>query len=401
MLAVVDEVGYEGVRVGKVAERAGVSRSTLYEYFGDRHECFLATFEALLSEGIATIRKAYAGSGPPEQRLRHALDTLVEAVIAQPAAARLCFLEAYGAGTSAAKLRDRATDTLEDLVLETMVQSPARAEMPREIVSAIVGGMRIVIQTRLWRRTEPELREIAPTLWQWMLDYEAPMPTLPRVALEQALGPRFVPATHEQRLFVALTKTIHDKGYAETILADVVAAASMSLSTFYTTFDSKESAFIAAFDYGVEQAFSAARQAYEQESDWPLQVHAAARELLAFLAGEPEWAYLAIVEILAAGPRAREHRDRTLGLFTSLLMMGYDGDRPVDPVAVEATGGAAYALIHHHICHRGADRLPEILPAAVFVLLAPFVGNAEAAAVASGAVADGAAPPLTASPNPK
>jgi AcrR family transcriptional regulator len=384
MVAVVDEGGYEGMRVGRVAARAGVSRSALYEYFRDRQECFLATFEALVDDGIATLTEAYEdGPGPPEQRLLRALDALIELLVAQPAAGRLCFLEAYAAGPPAAALRERATDALEGLVWRTAAEMPRRRQMPEEVLGGIVGGIRIVIQTRLRRRTEHELRAIAPELRRWMLCYETPDPPLRAVQARDAGGPGFVATTHEQRLFVALARTVSAKGYAETIIADVVAAASMSLSTFYTTFESKETAFLAACDFGVDQAFAAARHAYARETEWPLQVRAGIRELLAFLAAEPEWAYMATVEILAAGPRARARRDRTLDLFTSLLSAGYDHEDGLGPVAVEAVGGAVYSLIYRQTCNRGAERLPEILPACVFILLAPFVGNDEAARVAT------------------
>jgi AcrR family transcriptional regulator len=383
MVAVVDEVGYEGMRVGRVAERAGVSRSALYEYFSDRQQCFLATFEALMQDGMGTVFQAYEGTEAWDVRLRRAFDILLEIAIAQPAAARLGFLEVYAAGPAAAALRAKAAEGLEGLVGAAMEQSPERAGMPAQVVAAIVGGIRIVIQTRLRRRTEYELPDIAPELWEWLLSYQTPDPPLPRLRVRQSPGPRFVATTHQHRLYVALAETIYEKGYHETIVADMVSAASMSLSTFYTAFESKEDAFVAACDFGVEQGFAAARHAYEQESEWPHKVRAGMRELLAFLAAEPEWAYMAMVEIFAAGPRARARRDRTIDLFVTLLLPGHELRPELSQVAVEAIGGAVYSLMYTQICERGAERLPEVLPTAVFLLLAPFVGNEEAAKVAN------------------
>ena len=246
-----------------------------------------------------------------------------------------------------------------------------------------MGGIRIVIQTRLRRRTEHELRDIAPRLWHWTLSYETPTPPLPSVPTSDPTTTGFVATSHEQRLFVAMTKTIHSKGYANTSVSDIAGAASMSLSTFYNTFDGKESAFLAACDFGVEQGFAAARYAYGQETEWPLQVRSGMHELLSFLAAEPEWAYTAMVEILAAGPRARSRRDRTLQLFGSLLTAGHDQADEIDPFIVECVAGATYSMMYSQIRNHGAKRLPEILPAAVFVLLTPFVGSTAAARIAS------------------
>ena len=44
------EYGYDGVRMGQVARRAGVSRPTLYRYFHSREELFRATADAIFEE---------------------------------------------------------------------------------------------------------------------------------------------------------------------------------------------------------------------------------------------------------------------------------------------------------------------------------------------------------------
>jgi len=383
MVAVIDEVGYEGMRVGRVAERAGVSRSALYEYFSDREECFLATFEALTRAGLKSISRAYEAEKSWDAQLRGAIEVLIQALVAQPAAARLCFLEIYATGPVGAAMRIRTVRTLEALVTSSMERSPERAGMPPAIISAIVGGIRVVIQRRLRRRTEHELPGLVPDLWEWLLSYHAPGTPLRSSPARQRPGLRFAATTHEQRLFVALAETVYENGYPHTIVADVVGAASMSLSTFYAAFDSKEAAFLAACDFGVDQAFAAVRHAYEQESDWRRQVRAAICELLAFLASEPEWAYMSMVEIFAAGPRARARRDRTIDLFTTLVTPGLEHNPRLSATAIEAIGGAIYAMLYDQIRGQGAAQLPTLLPAATFVALAPFVGAEEALAIAA------------------
>ena len=396
MVAIVDEEGYEGMSVGAVAARAGVSRSALYEYFSGGRACFLATFEALTDEGLARISRAYVASdGPWDARLGTALDTLFESLVAQPAAARLCFLETYAAGAPGAEPRERAVEALEALVRDALDQSPERAGMPAEVICAIVGATRTIVQTRLRRRREPELPELAPELLRWVSSYQRPDPPLREVRVQPAAGPRFVATSHRDRLFVALAEVVNDKGYVATSLSDVVTSAGVSLSTFYENFEGKEAAFLAACDFGIEQAFAAVRHAWERERDdgWPFQVRAGLRELLAFLASEPEWSYMAMVEIFAAGPRARARRDRTIELFTGLVEPGCELAPEAGPVTLEAIGGAVYSLIYAAIRQRGADRLPEILAATVFVVLAPFVGNRMASEIADSAQALPVPPP--------
>ncbi len=385
-VAAVAEDGYEGLSVGAIATRAGVSRGALYEYFSGAPECFLATFEALLDEGLATVGRAYAkADGSWYERLDSALAALFAVLVEQPAAARLCFLEAYAAGEAGAALRDRGSETLEGLVRDALEQSPERAGMPPEAVGAIVGGIRTIAQARLRRRSEAELPALVPELIGWLSGYEQPAIALREPGSRAPDGPRFVAISHRDRLFVALAKVVYAKGYADTNVSDVVAAAGVSLSTFYEYFDGKEEAFLATCDFGIDQAFASVRHAWEREAPtgWPAQVRAGMRELLNFLASEPEWSYVAMVEIFAAGARARARRDRTIALFTGLVEPGRDLEPSVSPIVIEALGGAIYSLMYSEIRRTGAETLPEILPATVFVLLAPFVGNEEATAAAA------------------
>lgn len=387
-VAVVDAFGYEGMSVGAIAAAAGVSRSALYGYFSGRQACFLATFEALTEQGLETLSRAYAIDGPWDARLAAALDALLALLVAQPAAARVCLLEAYASGSDGAELRERGGRAVEALVREALEQSPERAGMPAGVVAAMVGGIRTVIQTRLRRRQEDELPALAPEVLGWLISYERPEPPLRAVQTPDALSQdsRFAATTQRDRLFVALAEVIHDHGYADASVVDIVSRAGVSLSTFYENFEGKEQAFLAACDFGIDQAFAAVRHAWSQEqaSGWATQVNAGMRELLAFMASEPKWAYTAMVEIVAAGGRARARRDRTIELFTSLIEPGRALAPQVSGVTVEALGGAVYSLMYSQIRERGAERLPEILPLSTFVLLAPFVGCAPAAEIANG-----------------
>ena len=91
-----------------------------------------------------------------------------------------------------------------------------------------------------------------------------------------------------------------------------------------------------------------------------------------------------MVEILARGAAsARPPRPHARAVHRAWSAAGYDQDAELDPVVVEAVGASVYSMMYEQIREYGAERLPEILPADVFVLLGPFVGNAEAVAVAN------------------
>lgn len=92
MTAAVAESGYSAVTVTAVIARAGVSRSTFYEQFTDRQECFLAAFDSAVEMLIADLQR-----GASEQRDRGSLSALVgaylDAMIRHEALARVLLID--------------------------------------------------------------------------------------------------------------------------------------------------------------------------------------------------------------------------------------------------------------------------------------------------------------------
>jgi AcrR family transcriptional regulator len=384
MVAVVDEHGYDGMSVGGLASRAGVSRSTIYEYFEDRDDCFLATFDALIAAGLKRIDSVYDDEGSWDERLRAVLETLIAIIVEQPAAARLCLLEVYAAGPEAAPRRERAAAAIEALARRGMQRSPERADMPPAVVRAIVGGLRTVIQRHLRAGTERELPGLIDELWQWVVSYRTPEPPLRAATAAPARRARRTQPTDTlERVFEAVARMVSEKGYAEMTVGDVVNDASMSLSTFYSHFSGKEAAFLAACEASVQDTIDTGLRTFrEHEGDWPERVHAGLRDLLDYLARRPEATYMTTVELFAAGGRAQGRRDDTMDLFIGKLAPGAELPEKT-PVALEALAGALYTLFYSQIANEGAARLREILPTVTFVALAPFVGNEAAAEIAN------------------
>src|SRR3981081_105900 len=55
--------GYLAVKIGEVAERAGVSRAAFYQCFSDKNACALAAYDRFIE--VLLGRLAAAGGGPP------------------------------------------------------------------------------------------------------------------------------------------------------------------------------------------------------------------------------------------------------------------------------------------------------------------------------------------------
>jgi AcrR family transcriptional regulator len=194
----------------------------------------------------------------------------------------------------------------------------------------------------------------------------------------------FVARTQRDRLIDAMARTVAVKGYAAP-LTDVCAAASVSTRAFYEHFTDKEECFMATFDRGVSLLQRAVGAAYAQPGSWPLRMRRGIEVLLHLLAAEPAFANLAIVEMLAAGPRGRERSRLLLGDF--LRFFDDAPRRPqeprVPPVAIEAVVAGVFGLLFNYVSTKRTAELPGILPEVTYFVLVPFIGPRGAASAAT------------------
>ncbi len=386
MVAAVAENGYEATRVADIVKLSGVSRSAFYKHFEDKLDCFLATLDEIAGMAHAKLDERYDPELPWEERLRTAADALLDLVLEQPAAARFCLVEVYAAGEPAVERLDKAVAAVEDIVGAAFRESPERKGMPRDIVRAIVGGIRKTIHTRVRRGDETDLIEQLPQLIDWGLSYEAPPEKLkrPRRKPDRGAAPATDTEAPRERLITAITGTIADRGYADATIIEIAERASASLSTFYGNFENKEEALIAALDRQREQSLAATAAAVAIAPDWQESVREGLDALLGYLAAEPAAANVAIVDAFTAGAEGLEGGDQTIRAFHVFLDGGRDLAPDIGPLAPEAIGNAVYSLVYEHVRTDRADRLRELTPVATFLCLAPFTGAATACAVANG-----------------
>lgn len=194
---------------------------------------------------------------------------------------------------------------------------------------------------------------------------------------------------HSQRvrLLHAAVVVAGSRGYRAMTVSAVIARASVSRKTFYEQFADREHCFLGAYEHVLERALAGARTAFGADAPWPERLRAALSWGLEALATHPLEARVAFVEVLAAGPRALELRDRALRELALLLSPGFDAAPPAAAIPASmplAAAGAVAELIGARIRHGREASLPELLPDLLFCALAPFVGPAVAAdAVAS------------------
>src|SRR3954447_1814694 len=124
---------------------------------------------------------------------------------------------------------------------------------------------------------------------------------------------------HRARLVAGLAASITEKGYAATTIADVVRHARVSKRTFYEHFADKEACFLALYSETTDELLSVIAAATDGDGPWSERLAAAARAYFGRLAGEPALIRAALVDIQAAGPRARELRREVQRRYADLL----------------------------------------------------------------------------------
>jgi AcrR family transcriptional regulator len=387
-VAVTTSKGYGKTSIADLVEMAGVSRATFYKYFANKHECFLATLDEVISAAIGVTASRVRRGGPWEERAVRGVTGFVELLVAQPAASRFCLVETYAAGAEATRRIDQALAGFQELTDNAFEQLPDRRGMPVEMTQAMVGGLRKLIHSYLHRHTEEALIDLVPGLTELALSYRPPPRTLhapPR--RRPALS---VPSAEQRvedpggRIARATIEVIAKKGFGETAVADIATAAGVSLRTFYEYFDGTEEALNNAFYGGRLRLMAAMLPTFERERDWPDAIRAAFDVALAFFESEPDFTRVATLEIYTAGSAALERLELALEAMQPFLEGGFERAPQVPGVARQAIPCALYAMLCERVRTHGPEDLRALTPLGTYVALAPFVGAEEACTVASG-----------------
>jgi AcrR family transcriptional regulator len=192
-----------------------------------------------------------------------------------------------------------------------------------------------------------------------------------------------VTESQRTRIHQAMIEVVSERGYPDTRVVDVIGVAGVSRKTFYELFDSKEDCFLAAYDVLLGNLLGEATEAFEvgQGAPWVEKVRAGLEVLLTHLAEHPEEARFAIVEVLAAGPKAIARRDAALRQFTGFLEAGRSETSVELPgITSVAIAGGINEIVYSEILHGAVSRLPSRLPDLIFWIALPFLGPEEAAA---------------------
>lgn len=190
---------------------------------------------------------------------------------------------------------------------------------------------------------------------------------------------------HRHRLLEGMATAVAQKGYAETTIADVVRAASVSRRTFYEHFATKAECLIALYEAASRNALDVLRAAIDPERDWEDQAEAALGAYFDCLAQNPVLMRTLFVEILGLGAAGLAARRRVNQELADFMLNVVNGQRrrtmrqPLDADTALAVVGGVNELVLRAIEDNQVTRLRELTGVCV-VLLRAVAGDPRYAA---------------------
>jgi AcrR family transcriptional regulator len=447
-IEVVGEKGYADLTVADVIKRAGVSRRAFYEHFSNREDCFLATYDAIMSASSAALASALGSNGgyangnghaggdgrtngrgganganmagtALESSAQGAIEALFQRALRRPTVLRVLMTEIGAAGPEGVKRREQLGAAYESSLREALGLPPGPGPIPNPVLRGVLGGLSTVLYNHVQSgRRKSQLFDQVPDLVRWVTSYwpappemmnlvdpapstlppptggRAPGSLSPRVPQgkrrrlvggENGVSSSYVAHSQRERILDAVANLTAAHGFASLTVEGIATEAAVSLQAFYEHFPSKEEAFLMAYEVGHGKALALVERAVHCERDWRVGVRAGITALFEYLAGEPSFAHLSLVDLQAAGSRATERAGKGLAAYARMLTPGFTtapkSKRPPH-VASEAIAGGIFELCLQHALQRRIHELPIMVPRATYFALAPFIGAEMAGKVA-------------------
>jgi AcrR family transcriptional regulator len=405
MIDVAGRDGYTATSIARVIARAGVSRPTFYEYFPDKEGCFLAALADVQRQILARVRQAVRDA-PPERAMAATIQALVDFADAQPTLARLAMNEPMVCARRALDARDEVLAQIAQAIEDAHERVPANATIPDFSSRLLIGGIERQLAFLL-RGGEP-VTALLDDLLDWVQRYRAPAgehrwrslkpisrppasPFQEEIQLRPAVAParnrghgrlsgEELAASNRRRILLAAAQLSSSKGYNATTLAEICELAEVDSRVLRRLFADKEAVFAAVHELHFQSIVAVTTRAFFSGESWPERIWEAGRAFAQSLEQNPSLAHVSFVEYYAAGDSGVQRNSELLLAFTVFLQEGYQyqpSPSPPSRVALAAIAATNFEAVYQRVRANAESDLPGLLPHAVFLELAPFLGPLE------------------------
>lgn len=384
MVELVAEHGYDGFAVATLSNHASVSKRDFYKHFAGKEECFLATYDGIVSHSVRGILAATEDEEEWSERLRLGFLAFASQIASGPDAARLALIEVFAAGPIAVEPMLRTSQLFEALVAKNFAFADGAPRLPRLVVKGIVAGGGWMARARLLSGHVWEPALDGGELLEWALAFRdgdvarlralgvATPPPLPSAAAE-------MPLVNERALILAATARLaNEGGYAALTVPRVRATAGVSRRSFDTHFEGVADCFLATLEMLGGRTLAAAAPLYLTADDWASGVHRMIASLCRYLACDPTFTSLAFPEVFSPGLEAIQWRGEMTARLATMLQRGAPPEQRPSRFAAEASVGAIWGVIHHFVAIGRSAQLPIAAPMLSYIALAPALGGAAA-----------------------
>lgn len=159
MADAMSEKGFARTSVEDAIKGAGVSRESFYRLFNSKVDCFMAALDESATILLAKVGAGLGLQGSPVDQFERVMTSYLEALIAEPAYARLFVIEVNAAGPEAiqrrADVQARFIDALAGLL-------GARTEDGRFVCQLIVAAVSAMLAAPLAEHDDAAVRAIGP-----------------------------------------------------------------------------------------------------------------------------------------------------------------------------------------------------------------------------------------------
>jgi AcrR family transcriptional regulator len=191
----------------------------------------------------------------------------------------------------------------------------------------------------------------------------------------------FIVSNQRERILDAVADVSSLAGYSAMSVEDIIVTAGVSRRTFYDHFADKQEAFLAAYDAVVVQLVQRVQEAFATNTTFAARIRDCLGAFLGFVASEPRFADMCIVEVLAAGPQAIERRNAVMSTFAQMVNAAAqaDGNCQQPPeITAETIVGGIYEVVYSRVIQGQTAQLLTLLPDLGYSLMLPFIGHADA-----------------------
>lgn len=141
------EHGVRGVTAARLTDRAGISRTTLYDLFGNKDAVVDVAAREALASLVASVAEAARSDRSAAARLETMVDSFTDFCVAHPNAAQLGLVEIAGVGAEGARLRYETLDELIEVFRTPLAEAYPVA--PPLTADLLVSGLWHIAGSRL------------------------------------------------------------------------------------------------------------------------------------------------------------------------------------------------------------------------------------------------------------